>query len=271
MQDMANTLKCSSRATHILAVGLAVSFSNELASKQSAYTVASELQASFRSSLMGLNLHGMCHGTLRVPSLGRTPSRPSVPTVLPPDSACTHGTSERSSTCLPLWRVHVFKGACTTRAMNSSVLVPSGAPDHNADIAFTTTAVDFFKSTCREAFPGFPASWKHDYCARFSSEICTTGEPQVVRLVLEAGGPSLVPASLVVDGEVVAFVENAANVVETGNVAAWATSHTKDAVVVLRRGCHRIQVFFEEPAERAKLALGAMTMVSRSPWCCQHW
>ena len=245
-------------ATHVIALGLEFSFTADAAAKQAAFLVAAELQASFAAAHPDLHLHDLCHGSLRVPSHGHTPARPQVPIVSPPDSACTYMSSDLTSTCLPLWRVDLFRGACPT---TGTPAVPSTRPSAEPEVSFTTRSVDLFRSTCREAFPGFPAASQHDYCAAFSAEICTTGAPQAMRFILLAGGPARVPASLVVDGQVAAFVENSADVLDSGNVAAWAMEHTQDAVVVLARGCHTIEAFFSEPAEGDKLAAGEVALV----------
>jgi hypothetical protein len=270
LQDMANQLKCSSSATDAIAVGFEVALSPDAPSRNSASLVAAEIQSTFGAALPGLSLHGMCHGTVRVPPHGATPARPTRPAVLPPDSACMHSASALASTCLPLWHVQLFRGPCKrTLLVNGTTSVASGPPDGAADVHFATRAVDLFKSTCREAFPGFPAGWKHGYCARFSATVCATRAPQVFRLELAAGGPTRAPASLLFDGETVAYIDNGT---PTGkhkvNVAGAAAEQLQDAIVVLGQGCHHIEAFYEEASEGEKLAMGNVTLVRSSETRC---
>jgi hypothetical protein len=79
-----------------------------------------------------------------------------------------------------------------------------------------------------------------------------------------------VPASLVLNGKVIAFAENEANVVATGNIAAWATTNSRDAMVVLRRGCHSLEVLFQDPSEGTKLSFGEEVMVCSVGFRTKH-
>lgn len=260
---MASALKCSAHATHVLAIGVQVSLADNAAARQAAHAIATDLQSSFRAHLQ-LQLHGMCHGALRVPPHGLTPARPSRPQISAPDAACTHAGEELSTTCLPLWRVELYKGACVAADVTvggRTVSLPQAAPPRESDVSFTAPSVDLFKTTCREAFPSFPAGWKAGYCARFSAEICTAGDPMVLRFVLEAGGAAPVPASLVLDGRSAAFVENVPAAAASDQLLAWATSKSRDVIAVLGRGCHSVQVVYHDAPEGDKLAWGEHVLV----------
>jgi hypothetical protein len=263
VQDMASRLRCSAQDSFAAAIGYQVSLSTDPLARHAAYNIATDMQSSFRARLK-LNLHAMCHGPLHKPPHGLASSRATRPEILAPDAACTHRTEQLSANCMPLWQAKLFKGSCVTAqvyAQNRPVRIPVSAPNRTADVMFTTRGVDYFRSTCREVFSGFPAGWKHDFCVHFSAEVCASEAPLVTRFILEAGGPQPVPASLVLNGDVIALVENEPSVVATGNIAAWATTKSRDAIVVLRRGCHKLDVLFQDPSEGTKLSFGDEMLV----------
>ena len=181
---------------------------------------------------------------------------PALPPALPLQPA------PPPAACAPLWQVQLYTGACTRRALSSgSVPVPVAPPDGNAEVHMTMRSIDLFRSTCRNAFPGFPVGWEHGFCARFSAYVCAAGAPQVLRIELAAAGPTAAPAALLVNGSVAATAESAADVADSGNIAAWAAEHGSDAIVALPRGCHHVEVLLDDPIEGDKLALGNATMV----------
>ena len=271
---MASQLKCYGSVTHAIAIGFEIALQADAAAKNAANLIAAEIQASFSGALPALNLRDTCHGTVRIPPHGATPARPAQPVILAPDSACTHSGAQLSSQCLPLWKVELFRGACahsTDAASNASV--PTGpAVGAAADVQYASRAVDLFKSTCRQAFPGFPQGWRHNYCARFSAYVCASRGPQTLRLELEAGGAAAVPASLLLDGNVVLHVASD-GAVATGaaSLRPQAAEHVADAIVTLQQGCHRLEAIFDEPPEGAKLANGQTALVRRAALCMHQF
>ena len=263
VQDMASALKCSAQSKDVLAIGIQVSLADDAPARQAAHAIATDLQSSFRAHLR-LQLHSICHGALRVPPHGLTPARPSKPQISAPDAACTHMSEGLSATCLPLWRVELYKGGCVQAEVMSNGRarsVPQGVPQRGSDASFTATAVDLFKSTCRKAFPSFPAGWQGGYCARFSAELCTASDPMPVRVLLSAGGPTAVPASLRLDGRRIMDIETAPAAADAETLAIWATARTRDAIVVLSRGCHSVEVLYHDPPEGEKLSWGQQVLV----------
>lgn len=232
------------------------------AARKAAHLLAAEIQEAFASALPHLKLHDFCHGSLRIPAHGHTSARSASPVVAAPDAACTHGAAQTASDCLPLWRVQLYRGACRRQVRGSGRSpVPSAPPSTGAEVTLTMPGVDLFRSTCREAFPAFPPGWKHGFCAHFSAHLCNTAAPQSLRFELASSGPIQAPSALLLNGSIIAAVENERNVQHTGNFAAWAIEHTNDALVALPRGCHHVEAFLDDPAEGDKLALGNVTMV----------
>jgi hypothetical protein len=251
MQAMTSSLRCLTTTinTHAAAIGVQVELLGTNDGHAAAELLASELTSSFRATIPQLHIHDLCHGTLRVAtSLGLEP-RAWQPQLLPPDLACFKGDEANTSAslldaaCLPLWNVTLYRGRCNVQSSGTSGSnIPIIPLNKAADASLTSKSVDYVKSACANAFPGFPPSWQDTYCAQFDAHYCIPNRTQVVRLILTARGLATVPAQLSIDGELVAYVRNEQE--EQHGVPESATR--SDAVVVLSQGCHRISVVYDD-------------------------
>lgn len=157
----------------------------------------------------------------------------TAPPSLPPMSkGCTAG-----------WSVSLYRGRCPAAPGTSGTPAGITRPDSKPGAVFSRAAIAWFKPACGEAFPGFPPGWEGEYCGAAAGAVCVA-ETQIVRLVLRAEGGS---AALTVDGRPEAAVAVVAE--ESGTAAeepGLDQSGETDAVVVLRAGCHSVEVVFED-------------------------
>lgn len=242
---------CDSSATHAIGWGVHVSLRPTAAAATAAQLLAAQLHAAFRGTIPALNIHSMCYGALRIPTHAAHASPMWRPKVLPPDAACQHGTPAAGTTaCLPLWRLAMHRGTCPTAeaplwVSDSRVAIPFD--DAEAEVDLMSESVDFFRSTCRDTYPGFPRGWRSGFCARADSVYCVATGVQVLRLVLVAGAPQHASATLVVDGTIRAAVAPAASAEAADlNLSGTRSELTADAVIVMHAGCHHLSIAFED-------------------------
>jgi hypothetical protein len=146
--------------------------------------------------------------------------------------------------CQQQWSVQLHRGKCTTSSSNSSAF-PS-TPTTQARLNFSTSEIDFFKSTCKTAFTSFPDEWARDYCASASAHLCNLDGPNAVRFVLTADGPAATPVTVTIDGNVIIWHTWQSEPATNANSNDMGATNTADALVVLDQGCHEIKVVFED-------------------------
>lgn len=150
------------------------------------------------------------------------PSRPPMP------EGCNAG-----------WNVRLHRGRCKRTPGTTTTPVGVAQPDAQAAAVFSSAAIDLFKPACGESFPGFPPGWEREYCGAAAAVVCVA-ETQIVRLLLRAEGGS---AALTVDDRTEAAVAVEGTAAEEPGLDP---SREADAVVVLRGGCHSVEVVFED-------------------------
>lgn len=252
LQDVMNRMLCDSSAKHAIGWGVQVSLRPTAAAAEASQLLASQLHAAFRGAAPALNIHSMCYGALRIPTHASHASRMWRPGVTPPDAACAHGTTPPpGSACLPLWRLALHRGTCARAAPPPHVSpspVPAPFDDIENDVEFMARSVDFYKSSCRETFPGFPAGWHAGYCGRADVVYCVAAGAEVLHLFLIAGPSYRSAASLLVDGSVVAAVAPGESdpAAFAGGLDAARSEVLADAIIVMHTGCHELTVVFED-------------------------
>ena len=259
LQDVTNRMLCDSSTRHAIGWGLQVSLRPTAAAASASELLAAQLHSAFRGSVP-LNIHSMCYGSLRIPTHAKHASHMWRPEVKPPDAACMHGlAAPETSACVPLWRLALQRGACPRAGASSEVSSPAPTPFDRSedDVEFMAKSVDFFKSSCRETFPGFPSGWQADYCARADAVYCVAGGAEVMRLTLVAGPLPRTTAALVVDGDTVAAVALSAREAAeaASSLDAAQTEVMADAIIVMHAGCHNVTVVFEDQLQDAAPAV----------------
>lgn len=242
---------CDSSTRHAIGWGVQVSLRPTAAAAAASELLAAQLHSAFRGAVPALNIHSMCYGSLRIPTHAKHASRMWRPEVKPPDAACMHGLpAPATSACVPLWRVALQRGACPRSGASSEISSPTPTPFDRSvdDVEFMAESVDFFKSSCRETFPGFPAGWQADYCARADAVYCVAGGAEVIRLTLVAGPSPRTAAALVVDGDTVAAAALSAREATeaVSSLDSAQTEVTADAIIVMHAGCHNVTAVFED-------------------------
>lgn len=138
------------------------------------------------------------------------------------------------------WNVSLHRGTCPALAGHSAAEEAQQGDPPGA--TFRSRAIDFFKSACTEAFEGFPPGWEQSYCGVASAFICAEGA-QILRLLLRCEGGS---AALKLDGSTIATVEpRRAGHSDAQESPGLTEAQAADAIVTVR-GCHRIEVVFED-------------------------
>eukprot|EP00892_Ulva_mutabilis_P009419 jgi/Ulvmu1/684/UM010_0056.1 len=253
MQDVMNRMLCDSSAKHAIGWGISISLRPTAAAATAAQLLAAQLHAAFRGAIPALNIHSMCYGALRIPTHAAHASPMWRPAVMPPDVACLHGSpSANPAGCLPLWSVALHRGSCPTAVAPphiSDTRVPTPFDRDEAEVDFMAESLDFFRSSCMNTYPGFPAGWRVGYCARADSVYCVATGVEVVRFVLVAGSLPRTAATLLVDGSIVAAVAAAgdgAYAAAAVDLAGTRREVMADAVLVMHAGCHHMSVAFED-------------------------
>jgi hypothetical protein len=117
-------------------------------------------------------------------------------------------------------------------------------PDRQANVSYAVPDLSFFKSSCHHSFDMMPNNWTQDYCASAQTFWCAVDGPQVVRLILTFGGPSIQSPTVWLNGTQVLM--NSTNVHSLAVDAQIQDSHSISNVLLLPQGCHHTEVVFQD-------------------------
>jgi hypothetical protein len=165
------------------------------------------------------------------PTLQPPQPNPSPPSPHPPPSIL----------CTPQWTVQLMHGPCLREVTTGSSL---RFPDGQGNVSYAVPDLSFFKSSCHHSFDMMPHNWKQDYCASAQTFWCAVDGPQVVRLILTFGGPSIQSPTVWLNGTQVLM--NSTNVHSLAVDAQIQDSHSISNVLLLPQGCHHTEVVFQD-------------------------